>query len=77
MNYDLIHYFSLTQSREPEPRAWAETSYTSSGSDQKFRLRLHNTACKFEQNLSKKAVSGLAGLHSNKADHIKEGQFCG
>jgi hypothetical protein len=26
MNYDLIHYFSLTRSREMEPRAGAETS---------------------------------------------------
>jgi hypothetical protein len=71
MNYDLIHYFSLTRGREPEPRAGAETSYTI------LRLRLYNTACKFGQNLSKKAVSGLAGLHSNKAEHIKDGQAYG
>ncbi len=36
MNYDLIHYFSLTRSREPEPKL----QYNSSGS---LRLRLHKT----------------------------------
>jgi hypothetical protein len=36
MNYDLIHYFILIRSREPEPKL----QYTGSG--QKFRL--HNSA---------------------------------
>ncbi len=45
MSYDLLHYFSLTRSRSQEPGP--KLQYTSSGSGQKLRLRLHNTVNPF------------------------------